>query len=66
MVLAFLENVLNLGIFTHVPILKSKLSPKFYQKYEDDIEHQVIYIFYELHFVQVWWSIIWTYHTVWY
>ena len=39
MVLAFLENVLNLGICTHVPILKSKLSPKFYQKYEDDIEH---------------------------
>ena len=45
--LALLEYVLNLGIFTHAPILKSKLSPKFHQKYEDDIEHQFIYIFYE-------------------
>ena len=29
MVFAFLENVLNLGIFTHVPVPHSKLQPEF-------------------------------------
>ena len=67
MVFAFPKNVLNLGIFTHAPVLLSKLLAKFFEnlfpptaerggenydlvyqnsirKYEDNLEHLVIYI----------------------
>ena len=71
MVFTFLENALNLGIFTHAPVPHSKLQPEFFEnlfpptaerggekydllyqnsigKYEDDLEHQVIHILYDL------------------
>ena len=50
MVFTFLENVSNLGIFTRVPPLHSRLSPNVYQKFEDDLERQVFYILCDLHF----------------
>ena len=69
MVIAFLENALNLGIFTHAPLPQSNLQAEFFEnlfpptvekggenydllyqnsirKYEDDLEHWVIYILY--------------------